>query len=329
MHRFPGHPAFWAVLLGAALPLITADLEGIGGPIQHVRSPTELHASYFFCPVIVVQVAVMPLLYRAALICLHQLRRAFPVSDTEFAALCQALARPEARFQARLLVTAIIATSVVQEVSSARFSRFVSGDWNSFDIWLTFSALLTFVMFLWFLVLPVSRTLVLARIIDEQVRPALFDESLGRPIATYGLRAGLVFAIPYAIVNSASVAIVSDTWVLVLPAFVGAVIAIAFTLIPGYQLREKIRGVKKAELAWLQTTINANRTGVHNNSVDGSDLRRLVDLLTYRQQVMGVSEWPFEARFIRGFGVYFLLIPLTWVASALVELVIERLGVIG
>jgi hypothetical protein len=329
MHAFPGHPAFWAVLLGIALPVITASLQDIGGPIKHVRSPTELHASYFFGPVIVVQVVIMPLLYRAALVCLEHLRRAFPVSDTEFAGLRELLIRPGTRFQTRLLFAAIIATLLVQQVSSSRLSRYVTGDWNSFDIWLTFSAVLTFVMFLWFLILPVSRTLVLAQIIDNHLRPELFDESLGRPIATYGLRAGLVFAIPYAVVNSASVTVLSDAWALILPAIVGAVVAIAFTLIPGYRLREKIRAAKKAELAWLQTAIGASHAGLHGDRQHGDELRRLVDLVNYRQQVMAVREWPVEAKFIRGFGLYFLLIPLTWVASAMVELVIEKLGVIG
>jgi hypothetical protein len=37
-------------------------------------------------------------------------------------------------------------------------------------------------------------------------------------------------------------------------------------------------------------------------------------------------EWPFEAPVLRAFALYFLLIPLTWVASAIVELIIERLA---
>jgi len=329
MHRLPGHPGVWAVLLGAALPIITAALEDIGAPIRHVRTPTELHASFFFGPVIVVQVLIMPLLYRAALDCLGSMRRAFPVSDTDFAGLRVLLIRPTARFQVQLLIAAATATVLVQEVSSSRFSRYATGDWNSFDVWLTLSALLTFITFLWFLVLPVSRTLVLAKIIRNHIHPELFDENLGRPIATYGLRAGLIFAIPYAIVNSASVTILSDAWALILPGIVGAVIAIAFTLIPGYRLREKIREVKKAELSWVHGAITACRSGIHSGVMELAELRTLVDLVTYRQQIITLREWPFEARFIRGFALYFLLVPLTWVASALVELVIERLDLVG
>lgn len=329
MHRLPGHPAFWAVLLGFALPVATASLRDVGEPINHVRSLTELHASYFFPAVIIVQVIAMPLLYRASLDCLYRLRRGFPVSAAEFSRLRVRLIKPSDRFQLSLLVSALVATLLIQEISSSRLSRFVSGDWNSFDIWLTISAELTFVMFLWFLVLPIHRTMRLAETIHAHIQPELFDENLGRPIASYGLRAGLVFAIPYAVVNSASVLIVSDTWVYLLPAIVGPVVAIAFTLIPGYRLRERIREIKKAELGRVQATITKCRSSVSSGSLEGAELHRLVDLVNYRQQVIALREWPFEARFIRGFALYVLLVPLTWVASALVELVIEKLGVIG
>ena len=58
--------------------------------------------------------------------------------------------------------------------------------------------------------------------------------------------------------------------------------------------------------------------------LDNSQVNEFVALLEYRREVKSIREWPFEARFIRGFGLYFLLIPLTWVASALVEILIER-----
>ena len=329
MQRLPGHPALWAFILAFALPVITHLLKDIGGPIEHVRSPTEMRASYFFGPVIVVQVVVMPLLYMSALQCLDMLRRAFPVSDVRAEQLRQMMKRPTKRFQKRLLIGSTVVTLVIQEISSSRISRFITGDWNSFDIWLTFSALLSFMMFLWFLILPISRTLVLAKIIKDNIRPTLFDESLGRPIASYGLKAGLLFSVPYAIVNSASVVIVSDAWVYILPAVVGPVVAIAFALIPGYQLKRRVREVKKAELRWVENELFGRREALKRDIFSNDDLGTIVNLVNYRQQISALREWPFEARFIRGFGLYFLLIPLTWVASAIVELVIEQLGLIG
>jgi hypothetical protein len=329
MHRFPGHPAIWAVLFGVALPLITALLSDIGAPINHVRSATELHANYFFGPVIVLQVVVMPLLYQAALECFDHLRRAMPVDDAVVSGLRQAIIVPTEKSQRRLLGSAVLFTLVIQEKSSSRLSRFVTGDWNGLDVWLTASALISFVMFLWYLILPLGRTAILARMIDKYIQPELFDESLGRPIGAYGLRAGLIFAIPYAIVVGASVAVVSETWAYVVPAVIGVVVALAFALIPGQSLQRRTRQVKKAELAWLKTAITECRRKVNGGVIDNEQLSKLVNLADYRQQVLDLREWPFEAKFIRGFGLYFLLIPLTWVASAVVELVIEQLAMAG
>ena len=329
MHRFPGHPAIWAVLFAVTLSLLTALLSGIGAPINHVRSLTELHAPYFFGPVIVIQVVVMPILYQAALKCFDHLRRALPVDDAVVLELRQAIIKPTDKLQRRLLSSTILVALISQEMSSSRFSRFISGDWNSFDIWLTVSATVSFVMFLWYLFMPLLRTVLLARMIDKYIHPELFDESLGQPIGAYGLRAGLVFAIPYAIVNGAAVVVDGEAWPYVAPAIVGIVVAVAFALIPGQRLRNKTRQVKRTELAWLKTAITECRRKVNKEVIDNEQLSKLVNLAEYRQQVSNLREWPFEAKIIRGFGLYFLLIPLTWVASAVVELVIEQLAMAG
>jgi hypothetical protein len=57
-----------------------------------------------------------------------------------------------------------------------------------------------------------------------------------------------------------------------------------------------------------------------------NQLSEIVTLLEYGREVKALREWPFEARLIRGFGLYFLLVPLTWVGSALVEMVVEQLA---
>ena len=57
-----------------------------------------------------------------------------------------------------------------------------------------------------------------------------------------------------------------------------------------------------------------------------SRLSEIVTLLEYGREVKALREWPFEARMFRSFGLYFLLIPMTWVGAALVEMVVEQIA---
>jgi hypothetical protein len=327
MSYLPGHPALWAILLGLGLPIITTMLSGIGEPISYPRTLSDLKGTYFFAPLMVIQVLAMPILYQSAVGCFDQLRRAMTTSDAQTAAIRQTLVEPNAAFQAKFLVFSILMSLLVQQASSLRITRFFTGDWNAYDVWLTFAGSVNFTMFLWYLIIPISRTLKLADLIGQYVKPALFDDGLGPPISTFGLRAGLIFAIPYAIVVSSAAAMLDLPWTYLLPGVVGTLAAMAYAYIPGQKLSQRIHQVKQAELDRVNTLINRSHSIQLEDDIDNTNTDKFLRLVEYRREVKAIREWPFEARFVRAFGLYFLLIPLTWVASALVEILIDRLSV--
>ena len=55
------------------------------------------------------------------------------------------------------------------------------------------------------------------------------------------------------------------------------------------------------------------------------ELTRLNDLLAYRREIAGVSEWPFDLGAMSRLGLYLVIPPLTWVGAALIENLVETL----
>ena len=326
LERLPFHPVFWAMVFGVGMLLPLDYFDGASSPINHVRTFTEIHASYFFLPVILVQVLVMPLFYRAALDCFDSMRPAMQCPDERVANNRKTMINPTTGFQLCAFGLILVLGCLTEEFSSARFSRFLSGNWNAFDIWLAFANMATLAIFLWFIVMPVSRTILLAKYLERTVSPRLFDDNLARPIAVFGFRAGMLFAIPYLLVASTAPIFLSDTWTFVLPGIIGAMTAVGFSLIPAMPIRRSFRKLKKQEIR----TINADIADVYRKAagdrLSGENMSELVTLLDYKREVKALSEWPFEGKFFRGFGLYFLLFPLTWVAAALVEMVIEQIA---
>ena len=57
----------------------------------------------------------------------------------------------------------------------------------------------------------------------------------------------------------------------------------------------------------------------------GNRLTQLAPLLTYRQEIDQVSEWPFDLGVITRLGLYLIIPPLTWVGAALIERLVDDL----
>lgn len=183
-------------------------------------------------------------------------------------------------------------------------------------------------MFLWYLVMPIGRTLLLSKILSETISPRLFDDSLGEPVATFGLRAGLLFAIPYFFVGSFAPVVLSDSWTYVLPGLIGTVTAIGFAIVPAVPLRKVRRKLKRSEVEKVNTAVARITIDSPSDDLPVARLSEIVTLLEYGREVKALREWPFEARMFRSFSLYFLLIPMTWVGAALVEIVIEQMAVL-
>ena len=194
------------------------------------------------------------------------------------------------------------------------------------DLWLVFANSITLTMFLWYLVMPIGRTLLLARYIEATVSPRLFDESLGEPVAAFGVRAGLLFAIPYLFVGSLAPLILSDSWTYVLPGVIGTITALGFSIVPAMPLLRIKRKLKRVEVEKVNAAVARIDVDATGDDLPVDRLSEIVTLLDYGREVKALREWPFEARIIRSFGLYFLLVPMTWVGAALVEMIVEQLA---
>jgi len=325
MEWLPGHPLLWVMVLGFGIIVPVNLIDVTNSPISHARSYTEVNASYFFFPVIFTQVMIMPLFYQAILKCFDSLRYAMNQPEAAIGNFRTALINPGTRTQTVILVANLLVCLCVEEFSSHRFSRFVGGDWNRLDLWLVFANVTALMMFLWYLIMPISRTLLLARYLEYTVSPRLFDDKLGESIAVFGVRAGLLFAIPYFFVGAFAPLVLSDSWTYLLPGVIGTVTAIGFSVVPAVPLRRIKRRLKNAEMEKINAAVARIK---FDSALDlpVNNLSEIVTLLEYGRQVKALREWPFEARIIRAFGLYFLLVPLTWVGSAFVEMLVEQLA---
>ncbi len=52
-------------------------------------------------------------------------------------------------------------------------------------------------------------------------------------------------------------------------------------------------------------------------------LARLAPLLSYRREILEVSEWPFDLGIMARLGLYLIIPPLTWVGAALIERLVD------
>lgn len=91
--------------------------------------------------------------------------------------------------------------------------------------------------------------------------------------------------------------------------------AVACFLLPLLGVHRQIMNAKGARLATLQAEIAG---------ADQSDTVQLESLLSHRDRIVSVPNWPLNTRLITRFVAYVVIAPLAWVAAALVENLVDR-----
>ncbi len=95
-------------------------------------------------------------------------------------------------------------------------------------------------------------------------------------------------------------------------------------LVPIAPLRLRISAGKTAALQDVQQAIDA-ATPSDFNGVTTNNLNRLNPLLVLRAELQRVSEWPFDMHVLARFGLYLVIVPMTWVGAALIENLVDLL----
>jgi len=90
--------------------------------------------------------------------------------------------------------------------------------------------------------------------------------------------------------------------------------------LPVWPVHRRIATAKRDALGRLQRDIDALAP---TGTPLPDDLPALSPLLTYRRELLAVSEWPFDLGVMARLAFYLILPPLTWVGAALIENVVN------
>lgn len=172
-----------------------------------------------------------------------------------------------------------------------------------------------------FAVVRVSRRLSSAAGRLDELDP--FDTAVAAPFARQGLSNALFAAGLFSLV--------SLFWfdhgvtpLLVLVAASTIALTVLALLLPVRSVHRRIEGARDAELRWCDAQLAIERGRLRTGDPAGVP-GRMTDLLAFREQVEKIRTWPFDTPKLRRIALY-LLIPVgSWVASALVQTVVERL----
>lgn len=162
------------------------------------------------------------------------------------------------------------------------------------------------------------------RIGAHRTRVDLLDRAELTPFARAGLRFALVVLGLVALRSSFfgfSEAAAARFAPNAVPFAVVSGVATAAFLLPVWGVHRRLADAKASELVRVRSEIAKTRGAEREEALgpDAGALRRLVDLVRYRDAIAGARTWPFDAPAILRFLVY-LLIPIAgWVGGALVE----------
>ena len=109
----------------------------------------------------------------------------------------------------------------------------------------------------------------------------------------------------------------------VLPGFTGTLITLLYLFFqPSLPLHRRLKSAKLAEQTRIEAMVVEWRQS--HNTATRESLAQLQPLLAYREYVASLPIWPFDMSALARWGFYLTIPPLTWVAAALVEMLLER-----
>lgn len=99
-----------------------------------------------------------------------------------------------------------------------------------------------------------------------------------------------------------------------------AVPMVVIFVLPIWQIHRALAQAKHTELERINAAIQAVPMV---DPGDADSLARINPLLVYRREVRQIHAWPFDMSVVMRLALYLFIVPLTWVAAALIENVVE------
>lgn len=161
-----------------------------------------------------------------------------------------------------------------------------------------------------------------SQFINREVTVSLHHRHELLPIGRVGVQLASVVALALTVVGIVQIAMSADIGVLLMTAIMaspGYALVLCAIWMPTNPARIKIRHAKLRELDRINRAIKANE------SIDlfGQPIAGLA-LLSYRDRVEDVDEWPMDLRTFRTITVFFVLPVFSWVAAAFVAMWVEQ-----
>jgi hypothetical protein len=159
----------------------------------------------------------------------------------------------------------------------------------------------------------------LSRLTEERARPNLLEPRAFAALARHGTRLATVWLAFMALsmpVMLAPPAALSETMPIFLVMMLVLVSFSAVALIlPCRGAHRVLRAAKRSELEEVRRQIAEARRAREDT--------RLPGLVAWEARIEGLSEWPIDATALRRTGLFLLLPVASWVASALVERLVD------
>jgi hypothetical protein len=288
------------------------------------RSPGEIDVDVFLVRMVSLVVPYVAwALFRGIARAQQELRALRPVlglSEHELESLVRSLASCTWRRFAALLGVAALLALFFQQRNSGRVTQILESP-SVADFWLLVCGTTAWTVTLIFAWFALRNANALRRLASDVKRLDPFDIDPIRPFGRFGLRMALY--------TMGGIAIFQACGVLVAPSEIkGPRILIASTavvsaaiifLLPTWGIHQQQRRRKVDLLRQVQGEIAARPDSRE------APLHPLLDLLEYRDQIRRISEWPFETPEVLRLALYMVLPLASWVASALVQRLLDRL----
>ena len=98
---------------------------------------------------------------------------------------------------------------------------------------------------------------------------------------------------------------------------------VALFIIPVWPLHRRMADMKQQQLDRANESIDICLQDGHAGELDPATLDKLAPLLAYKREIAGVPTWPFDIGNMTRLSLYLIIPPLTWVAAALIENLVD------
>jgi hypothetical protein len=222
-------------------------------------------------------------------------------------------------------VLGLLVAAVLEELLADRWSRALTLDWSWVDFWMmpqvVFGLLFTYQGS--YVVLAMGAGM--WRVGGKLVTPRLFDTEIGQVLCRFGLRIVWIIlicpALAIGMILLGNPESLRATFVTFIPVIL---IGLVCLLVPTAGYRNQVRKLKQEELGRIGSGIHGDNAALETSPLAARvcDLS-LTELLTYRQEVEKMREWPIDLAVMTRFVGYIGLPVGSVVAASYVRVLVE------